>query len=229
MVIPAYNEERRLPQSLERIVGYLEEQPYAWEIWVADDGSTDHTGEVVREFSKRHPQVHLLSLHHRGKGHAVKAGMLAAQGQYRFQCDADLSMPIRELPKFLPPQLDGFDIAVGSREIPGAQRLDEPSYRHYLGRVYNYIVRAVAVRGIRDTQCGFKCFRAQVAEEVFPCQRIDGWGFDVETLFIAQQRGFRLVEVPIEWHHVKGKTRNALAMFFEALAVRRNSIMGRYR
>ncbi|MCB9124452.1 MAG: hypothetical protein H6643_08045 [Caldilineaceae bacterium] len=122
-----------------------------------------------------------------GKGAAVKAGMLAAQGEYRFICDADLAMPIDEIAKFLPPALSrsSFDIAIASREIAGAVRYNEPTYRHIMGRVFNWLVRVLAVSGIQDTQCGFKMFTRETALAVFPAQRIDGWGFDVEVLYIA--------------------------------------------
>ena len=131
------------------------------------------------------------------------ARMLAAQGEYRFICDADLAMPIEEIAKFLPPTQPGgsFDIAIASRELPGAVRYGEPVYRHIMGRVFNWLVRLLAVPGIQDTQCGFKMFTKEAAQTLFPLQRIDGWGFDVEVLYIARRRGMRLTEAPINWYY----------------------------
>ncbi|MDO8490614.1 MAG: glycosyltransferase family 2 protein, partial [Dehalococcoidia bacterium] len=201
IVIPAFNEQSRLRQTLATAVSYLEQQPYSWEILVVDDGSTDDTPLIAADFAGSHPGVSVVRNEHRGKGYAVKTGMLAARGCFRFQCDADLSMSLEELPKFLPPNLTDYDIAIGSREVAGAKRLDEPFSRHLMAHSFNLIIRLIAVRGLKDTQCGFKCFRGEVAQRLFPLQTIDGFGFDGEILFLAQQRGLRIVEVPIVWHH----------------------------
>lgn len=211
---------------------YLEDQSYASEILVVDDGSTDGTSEAVEAAKAEIPHLSLLSTEHRGKGHAVRTGMLASRGQHRFICDADLSMPIHELGKFLPPVLVNWDVAVGSREAPGAVRYDEPSYRHLMGRVFNWVVKLLAVRGIEDTQCGFKCFTAEAAEAVFPHQTTHGFGFDVEVLFIAQKQGFRIVEVPIDWIYRADSRvqpiRDAMGMLGDVLKVRWNDLRGRY-
>ncbi|MEK7874397.1 MAG: dolichyl-phosphate beta-glucosyltransferase, partial [Chloroflexota bacterium] len=199
VVIPAYNEERRIGATLLDVAEYLERQPYSSETLVVDDGSSDGTAGVVEQCAREHPQVRLLRAPHGGKGHAVKTGMLAATGEYRFLCDADLSMPILELGKFLPPRLTDYDIAIGSREASGARRIGEPLARHVAGRVFNLFVRMAAVPGIQDTQCGFKCFRAEAAQALFPLQRLPGFAFDVEVLFLARRAGLRVVEVPIEW------------------------------
>jgi dolichyl-phosphate beta-glucosyltransferase len=158
--------------------------------------------------------------------------MLAARGQYRFICDADLSMPIEEIDKFLPPQLEHFDIAVASREAPGAVRYDEPFHRHLMGRVFNTIVRLLAVPGLQDTQCGFKMFSAEATATLFPLQTMNGWGFDVEVLFAARQWGYQIVEVPIHWYY-KANTRihpirDSIDMFTEVLKIRRNGLRGMY-
>ncbi|MBI4199914.1 MAG: glycosyltransferase family 2 protein [Chloroflexi bacterium] len=232
VVIPAYNEERRITSTLEEVVGYLAAQAYAWDVVVADDGSADSTASLVQRFAQAHPQVNLLRLPHRGKGGAVRAGMLHATGQYRFLCDADLSMPVQQLDRFLPPRLTGCDVAVGSREAPGARRFDEPALRHLLGRGFNGLVRALAVRDLQDTQCGFKCFRAEAAERLFPLQRLFGFGFDVELLFLARRMGMRLVEVPIDWYYRReSKVRlfkDSLAMASDLLRVRWDAWRGRY-
>jgi dolichyl-phosphate beta-glucosyltransferase len=233
ITIPAYNEEKRLPDSLPRIIQFVQQQEYSIEVIVVDDGSTDRTADIVREFQKQAPFITLLQVDHGGKGHAVRAGMMQAHGKYLFLCDSDLSMPIEEVTKFLPPALDGYDLAIASREIEGARRYDEPGYRHLMGRVFNLIVRLLAVRGIQDTQAGFKCFRRDAAGQLFPLQTINGWGFDVEILFIAQRHGMKIVEVPINWYY-KNRSQvrpiqDTYNMFREALKVRLNAWQGRYK
>ncbi len=239
IVIPAYNEEHRLPPSLEKIVTYLREQQYASEILVVENGSSDATTAVVQAFIDRQlaadGKVRLLLLHSEpGKGAAVKSGMLAAQGEYRFICDADLAMPIEEIAKFLPPTQPGgsFDIAIASRELPGAVRYGEPVYRHIMGRVFNWLVRLLAVPGIQDTQCGFKMFTKEAAQTLFPLQRIDGWGFDVEVLYIARRRGMRLTEAPINWYYQRDSRvrpfHDTVNMVRELLKIRRNGNHGFY-
>ena len=233
IVIPAYNEEQRILPTLQQLDAYLATQSYIAEIVVVDDGSADATTQVVLDYAATHRNVRLIGNPHHGKGYAVKTGMLAATGQFRFLCDADLSMPAEQLERFLPPRLTAFDIAVGSREAVGARRYDEPPYRHLMGRIFNLLVQAVAVPGIRDTQCGFKCFRAAVAEAVFPLQRIDGFAFDVEVLFLARQSGFRLVEIPIDWYFGDRSTvrpvADTLRMFKETLGIRWRALRGGYR
>lgn len=233
VIVPAYNEEQRLPHSLRRIVGHLGKQEYTSEVIVVDDGSEDGTAQVVEEMMIELPILSLIRTEHRGKGHAVKRGMLAGRGEYLFICDADLSMPIEELYKFLPPALEGYDVAIASREIPGARRYDEPPYRHFMGRVFNWIVRLFAVRGFQDTQCGFKCFKREAAREVFSYQIMDGWGFDAEILFIAQKQGYVIVEVPIDWYYSANSrihpVRDSIGMFTEVMRIRLNDLKGRYR
>ncbi len=232
IVIPAYNEEKRLPGTLQKIDEFLSKQDYSAEVLVVENGSTDRTAEIVRDFSKEHPQFKLISIKERGKGIAVKTGMLAAQGEYRFICDADLSMPIEEVNKFLPPTLEGYDVAIASREAPGAHRFNEPRYRHLMGRVFNFIVRVLAVPGFADTQCGFKCFTAEAAELVFPKQTMSGWGFDVEVLFIALHHGLKVVEVPVNWYYMENSrvnpVKDTFSMLREVLKVRQNARKGIY-
>lgn len=233
MVIPAYNEEHRLPSTLRSLATYLTKQGYESEIIVVNDGSRDGTAQVVEEMQGEIPNLRLLRAEHRGKGHAVKQGMLAARGRYRFLCDADLSMPVEEIAKFLPPRLQGVEVAIGSREALGARRYEEPYYRHLMGRVFNWVVRLLTVRGIQDTQCGFKLYTQQAVEDTFPYQTMDGWGFDVEILFIAQKRGYRIVEIPIDWYYMANSrvqpVRDAVGMFWEVVKVRLNDLRGLYR
>jgi len=233
IIIPAYNEEARLPESLSLIAAFAQSQPYPVEVVVVDNNSSDRTHAIVEEFADEVPYVRPLFEGTQGKGAAVRTGMLAARGAYRFVCDADLSMPIEEIVRFLPPQLDHFDVAIGSREAPGAVRYDEPWHRHVMGRVFNTIVRLFAVHGFQDTQAGFKMFRAEVAEALFPLQTLNGWSFDVEVLFLAQKRGYRIVEVPINWYY-KANTRihpirDSIDMFMDVLRIRWNALRGRYR
>jgi glycosyltransferase involved in cell wall biosynthesis len=212
VVVPAYNEEQRLPDSLRQITAYLDQQPYRSEVIVADDGSTDATAALVEDLAARRADLRLLRLDHRGKGFAVRAGALSARGEYMLLCDADLAVPIEEWEQLLRALESGFDVAIGSREGLGARRMGEPWYRHLMGRVFNMIVRAIAVGGIQDTQCGFKALRQSVAVDLFERVRIYGadaprvqgaavTAYDVELLFLARRRGYRIAEVPVPWRY----------------------------
>ena len=232
IVVPAYNEEARLDSTLESLVTYLTDQAWDWEVRVVDDGSEDGTSRVVEQRAARTPRVVLQREPHRGKGGAVKAGLLAASGEYRFICDADLSMPVTELPRFLPPLLTGFDLAIGSREGHGARRIGEPLVRHLAGRIFNYAVQQLTVPGIEDTQCGFKMFTAAAVEKIFPLVTVDGWAFDIEVLCIARAKGLRIVEVPIEWHYRRESqlslVRDGVSMMSEMLRIRARVGRGEY-
>lgn len=201
IVIPALNEEHRLPPSLAKIDDFLSTQDYTYEVIVVDNGSTDRTKEAVETFLETHDYVKFIQLAERGKGRAVKAGMLAATGDYRFICDADLSMPIEEISKFLPPDSEGADILIGSREGEEANRVGEPEYRHLIGRIFNFIVKVTAVNEFEDTQCGFKMFSREAADDLFSVQQMNGIGFDVELIFIALRRGYNVIDVPITWYY----------------------------
>ena len=232
IIIPAHNEERRLPSSLRRIQAFVEQQPYESEILIVENGSHDRTAEVAEAFAAAHASARVLREARRGKGLAVRRGALAAKGEYRFICDADLSMPIEEVNRFLPPRLAAYDVAIASREAPGAIRYGEPIYRHWIGRGFNLLVRWLAVPGFHDTQCGFKCFRARAAEDLFRVQQLDGWTFDVELLFVALRRGYTVLEVPIPWYYFPGSrvhlVRDSLAMLTDLFRIRRNWSRGDY-
>jgi len=232
IVIPAYNEESRLPQTLPKVADFVESQPYEAEVLVVDDGSMDRTAAIVEAFAAKHPAIRLVRAEHGGKGHAVKAGMRQARGEFAFLCDADLAMPITELPKFLPPRQNHYHVAIGSREAEGAVRYNEPAYRHLMGRVFNWLVKVVAVPGFEDTQCGFKCFHASVIPDLFVHQTIDGFGFDVEVLYIAQKRAYKIIEVPIHWYYqTESKVhpvRDTIRMFQDLIRVRQNDRLGLY-
>lgn len=212
---------------------FLDTQTYSAEVLVVENASQDQTAEIAAQYAQRYPAIRLLKEDRAGKGLAVRRGMLEAIGQYRFICDADLSMPIEEVNKFISPRLEDFDIAIASREIPGSKRYNEPFYRHFIGRVFNFLVRSLTIPGLQDTQCGFKCFRGQAAEELFPLQTIDGWTFDVEILFIAQRRGHKIVEVPIHWYHIAGSRvrliRDSVNMLMDLFRIRLNWRRGLYQ
>lgn len=233
IIIPAHNEERRLPPCLDKIDAFLAAQPYDAEVIVVENGSRDRTIDVAQAFAATHPYVKLMVVKTRGKGLAVKAGMLAAHGDYRFICDVDLSMPIDEIVKFLPPFGTGFDISIGTREGKGAKRINEPEYRHLMGRINNLIIKLTAVRGFEDTQCGFKMFNRRAADDLFSVQRMSGIGFDIEILFIAKKRGYRIREVPITWYFDSDSrmrlVQDSLKLLREIWEIQRNWRAGVYR
>ena len=224
VVIPAYNEEIRISRTVREIVAYLNEQDYAWEIVVADDGSADATARLVAEAAGGDPRVRVLPLEHRGKGWAVKNGMLAAAGEFRLLCDADLSVPIAQVERLLPHGGADVDVAVGSREAPGAARYGEPGRRHLMGRVFNAVARRLAAPGLADTQCGFKCFRAAAAGRLFAQVTLDGFSYDVEVLYLARRSGLTVAEIGVDWHyreHSKVRPlRDALSMTMDLLRIR---------
>ena len=205
IIIPAYNEELRLPNTLEQVMTFLQVQSYPSEILVIENASQDDTFQVANTFANQYHSddlpIQVIREPAQGKGSAVKRGMFMASGEYRFMCDADLSMPVKEINHFFPPALEETDITIASREASGAVRYNEPTYRHLVGRVFNTLIRVLALPDLNDTQCGFKCFRASVAEDLFKDMTITGWSFDVEILYLARQRGYRIVEVPIRWYY----------------------------
>ena len=233
VVVPAYNEEERIAASLGKLVEYLSVQPYTWEIVVADDGSTDDTASIAAGVSKRWPAIRVINLPHRGKGSAIRAGMLATDAEWRFLCDADLSMPPEQLDRFLPGGVPPVEeIVIGSREAPGARRIGEPSRRHIIGRSFTIAVWLLAFRGIEDTQCGFKLFRGDVAERIFQKQTLDGFGFDVEVLFMARKMGASIREQAIDWYYRPGSKvtlLKGLSGFLDIARVRLNWALGKYQ
>jgi dolichyl-phosphate beta-glucosyltransferase len=235
VVIPAFNEESRLPPYLSSIVGYLERRGGGWEIIVVDDGSRDATQAVVRAVMATCPSVRLIPHgENRGKGAAVRTGMLAATGALRLFCDADGATPFAELDRLERAVTAGADIAIGSRAIRGRDtKVEGTLHRKFLGTVYNGLVRLIAVPGLHDTQCGFKLFRGEVAERIFEAQRLSGFGFDVEVLFLARQWGYVLREVPVNWRDRPGGKvrllRDSIRMFLDLVKLRRSWTAGVYR
>lgn len=232
VVIPAYNEEERIAASIDALIDYLSARPYTWEIVVADDGSNDTTAAIVQGISDQDDGVRLIRLPHRGKGSAVRSGMRATDADWRFLCDADLSMPPEQLGLFLTNDLAPEEaVVIGSREVTGARRFNEPSRRHVVGRAFTLAVWLLAFRGIEDTQCGFKLFRGDVARQIFALQRLDGFGFDVEVLFLARKMDATVREQAIDWYYREGSTMTLLkgiGGFIDIARVRLNWALGRY-
>lgn len=205
MIVPAYNEEERLGRTLARLNEYFQGVDYAWTVTVVSDGSRDGTPQVVSEFAAQHPG---FALDHyspnRGKGHAVRRGMLSADAEWLLFTDADLASPIEEIEKLWAAATNA-PIAIGSRPLKDSKlEIRQPWYREFLGRCFNVAVQLLAIRGIADTQCGFKLFRQDVAHEVFRRCKTDGFGFDFEALMIAHDLGFPIAEVPVRWAHQEG-------------------------
>ena len=214
------------------MLAFAEKQDYPVEVLLVDNASDDRTAEIVQDAADSHSIVtgHYQPI--RGKGAAVRLGMMTGKGEYLFIYDADMAMPVEEISRFLPPNLSDYQVAIASREVPGAVRHNEPLHRHLMGRVFNLIVRTLTVPGIQDTQCGFKCFRRQAAHDIFAAQVVDGWAFDVEVLYIALKRGYHIKEVPINWYYGKGSrispVRDSLNMVLEVLRIRRHGRTGIY-
>jgi dolichyl-phosphate beta-glucosyltransferase len=231
VVIPAWNEEARLPATLRRITGYLAPRGQAFEVLVVDDGSTDGTARVVESMGS--PAVGLLrSERNHGKGHAVREGMLAARGARRLMTDADLSTPIEDLPRLEQALADGAAVAIGSRALPGSHVLvRQGAFREGMGRLFNLAVRVLLLPDLKDTQCGFKLFTAQAARDAFAVTRLEGFCFDVEALVAARARGHRIAEVPVRWSNDAatrvGLLKGARA-FVDLLGIRARRRLGAY-
>jgi dolichyl-phosphate beta-glucosyltransferase len=240
VVIPAYDEEQRITPTLVNLHAFLSASRWSYEIVVVDDGSTDGTAALVERLAETLPHLRCVrSTPNRGKGSAVRIGMLAARGAVRLMCDADGSMPADEMPKLLA-RLAGHgagrrraDIAIGSRYAAGASvEAPQPLYRRIWSRLCNRVVQRTLVPGVRDTQCGFKAFRADVAVDLFSRARIDGWAFDLEILALARRRGYRIDEVGVSWTDDQRSRVNPLRDLWkvvrEAVTIRRNLRRGVY-
>jgi dolichyl-phosphate beta-glucosyltransferase len=235
VVIPAYNEERRIAPTLARVDAFLAAAGLRYEIVVVDDGSTDGTVALVDRIARTMPTLRCIAAKpNRGKGSAVRIGMLAATGKIRLMCDADCSMPPEEMPKLLNRILMGeADIAIGSRYADGAVVAErQPLYRRLWSRLCNAAVQRFLVDGIRDTQCGFKAFTAVAADEIFRRTQIDGWAFDLEALALARRIGFEIAEVPVSWTDDARSRVNPLKDMWkvirEAIVIRKNLSRGIY-
>jgi dolichyl-phosphate beta-glucosyltransferase len=234
IVIPAYNEGGRLSATLEKVLGYMRAQGWNAEVIVVNDGSRDNTAELARGFAERDPMVRLVeNPGNRGKGYAVRNGMLNARGEVVLFSDADLSSPIEEMPKLLAALASGADIAIGSRWLRAEMQTQRQSlHRQLFGRVFNLLLRIILGLKFKDTQCGFKAFTRRAAQTILPMQRIERWGFDPEILFLARKFGFRVEEVAVCWGH-SGDTRihpvlDGARMFWEMLRIRWYDLTGKY-
>lgn len=234
VVIPAYNESNRIRPTLDEILRYVEEHKWDVEILVVDDGSRDDTAEIVREYSRAHPQIQLVgNPGNRGKGFSVRNGMMHARGEICLFTDADLSSPIGEAEKLFTAIRNGADIAIGSRWLRAELQTErQPLYRQLFGRIFNLLLRLVLGLHYMDTQCGFKAFRRDAARQIFPMQKIERWGFDPEILFLARRRKLRTVEVPVIWAHSEGTRlhpfRDGIRMFGDVMRIRWNAVTGAY-
>lgn len=235
VIIPAYNEESRLISTLSKIDEYLREQSYSYELIVVSDGSRDGTARVALAWQPDGCPLQVIDRkENRGKGYSVREGTGLATGEYILFSDADLSTPIEEVEKFLPLLREGADIVIGSRSMRDSEVvIHQPFYRVMMGRVFNGVVQLLAVKGIIDTQCGFKCFSRKAVEEIFPFCLIEGFAFDVEILFLARKLGLSIKEIPVRWFNAEGSSvdpvRDSLAMFKEICQIRLNEWTGKYK
>lgn len=236
VVIPAYNEELRIPETLGQSIEYLKSQPYSSEIIVVNDGSTDGTEQAVRKHMSNSLSIRLLShpdgANH-GKGASVRLGMLQAKGAYRLFMDADNSVTLNQIDRFWPLFKQGYDVVIGSRTLEGSViGVHQARHKELAGRLGNWFIRFCAIRGISDTQAGFKMIVGEKAEMIFPRQTIERWGFDIELLVIARSHGLPIGEVPVRWINVSG-SKVTLGSYFEVLAevwqIRRNLKSGLYQ
>jgi glycosyltransferase involved in cell wall biosynthesis len=237
IVIPAYNEEARLPSTLAAVWSYLAARGWPdGEVLVVNDGSLDSTAAVAAQFQAAHPGLRLLqNPGNRGKGYSVRHGMLESRGEWVLFTDADLSAPIEELDKLLDAARERqAAVAIGSRALDRSLiALHQSWFRETAGRIFNLLMRLATGLPFADTQCGFKLFQGAAAREVFRRQRIERWGFDAEVLFIARKLGYKMVEVPVRWSHSEGTKvsmfGDSVHMFLDLLRIRWNQMRGRYR
>ncbi len=235
LIIPAYNEEKRLLPTLERVCAYLSTKDFPYEIVVVDDGSTDNTLQITKSIANNNNHINVLSNERNsGKGYSVRRGMLSARGEYVFFTDADLSTPIEEIEKCLPYLVNGYDVVIGSRSMPGADIIvHQPWYREKMGKIFNFMVNVVLLRGIVDTQCGFKGFKRDVAKKVFSRCRIDGFSFDVEALYLSRKFDYKIKELPIRWENSTlskvSPVKHSIQMFKDLLGIKMKDLQGYYK
>jgi glycosyltransferase involved in cell wall biosynthesis len=234
IVIPAYNEDARLEDTLERVIGCIERRGWDAEVLVVDDGSTDGTLDIVHHWMAKHSCMHLIrNPGNRGKGFSVRNGLLQASGEIVMFTDADLSAPIEEAERLFAALDDGADVAIGSRWLDKQRQIvHQPLYRRFFGRCFNYVTRKGMGLPYKDTQCGFKAFKREAAQTIFRLQTIERWGFDPEILFIARKLKYRVQEVPVTWGHDERSRisylKDGMKMLEEMAEIRGNSMRGRY-
>jgi dolichyl-phosphate beta-glucosyltransferase len=233
IVIPAYNEERRIGKTLRKISEYLDENRIAYELILVDDGSTDSTKEQVLDLDQKNTII-LSNKRNMGKGYSVRKGILNAKYPYVLFTDSDLATPIEELERFGPNIDKGYDVIIGSRNLPKSRiENPQPFHRRIMGKIYSFIVSVIGVSGFRDTQCGFKLFRTDAAKDIVSRQTIAGFSFDVELLLIAKIRRHRIKEMPVIWNNNIESTlspmKHSIQMLKDLIKIRINAISGRYR
>ena len=243
VVIPAYNEELRIRSSLQKVMNFMSENYSDYEVLLVDDGSTDNTVKIAKEFVTKFANLKIIKNPHSGKGYTVKTGVLKSNKDYILFADADLATPIEDLKRFLVWVTENdFDIAIGSREGIGAQREKEPLIRHLMGRVFNFVVQLLVLKGINDTQNGFKLFKKEAAHKIFkatllyPGGKVEGpmvTAFDVEVLFLARKMGYKIKEVPVNWTYVDeskvNPLKDSIVNFLDVMKVKYNDIKGVYK
>jgi len=242
LVIPAYNEAINFQAGkLHQVAEYIKTKKLNWEVIVVDDGSTDGSSQPIKAFVKKQTNWKFIQNTHQGKAAAVKAGILLAKNKFTLFTDFDQATPINEVDKLIPFLNKKYPIVIGSREVKGSLRAKEPWYRHLMGKVFNFLVQIVAIRGIQDTQCGFKIFKTKVAKDLFQSLKVYRprkekhaftGAFDVELLFLANKRGLKIAEVPVHWYHAPttrvSPLRDSIRMFFDVLKIRLADILGLY-
>lgn len=243
VIIPAYNEEPNFKKGvLDEVPEYLSKQDYSYEVLIVDDGSEDATAKLSENFAKKHKNFRVIRNPHQGKAETVKRGVVESKGDLILFTDFDQATPLSEVEKLLP-YFPEYDVVIGSRQLPGAKRQKEPFYRHLMGLGFNLVVQAFAVRGIWDTQAGFKCFKGNIAKKLFEKLKVYGQSkvvkgalvtaFDVELLFLAQKLGYKIKEIPIAWHHVAttrvNPIKDSLRMFKDVVKIRLNDLRGIYK
>lgn len=244
IVIPAYNEADKISSTIIQVLGFMRNFSDPFELIVSDDGSSDNTVSIVKEIAKENPELKLVENSHKGKGPTVWSAFMQAQGDYIYMADADLSAPISELKKLLVwAEEQDYGIVIASREGVGAERINEPFYRHLMGRVFNFLVRIVALPDMQDTQCGFKLFTKKCVQDVFPrlytlkdakelnVPYTGAW--DVEVLLLAKQLGYKIKSVPVTWVYVKttrvSPVSDSIKMFLEVFQIRFRFLRGKYK
>jgi len=242
VIIPAYNEKENFEKGvLDKVTKFLKTQKYSWEILIVDDGSNDGSVDLFEKFVKKHSGFKLIKNPHMGKAGAIIKGVQKAKGKYILFTDFDQATPLSEFAKLHPYLKKGFDVVIGSREVKGAKREEEPFYRHLMGKGFNFGIRIMAVRGISDTQCGFKAFKGKVAKKLFTKIQVCKptliksaftGSIDVEILFLAQKFGYKIAEVPIFWKHIEttriNPIKDSFLMALEVIKIRLYDLLGRY-
>lgn len=234
IVIPTFNEEKRILSTLDHITSYLKKYKFRFEIIIVDDGSQDNTVKVTQEYIKKCSSIRIIENGiNRGKGYSVRNGILQSNGDLILFSDADLSTPIEELPKFLRWLEKGYDIAIGSRALKESVVLNQPLRRRIMGIIFNRMVQIISVRGIIDTQCGFKCFKRQAAYDIFSIQKLNRFSFDVETLYLAKKKGYKIKEISVRWYYNSNSKvrcfKDSIQMFKDLFIIRINDLFGRYK